>query len=77
MSDRGRYYGSRPTALSPREAEIVGALCMGETQPEIAERLCISRKTVEAHLQSAKKRRQARTLEALVYDYATTQKEAP
>lgn len=57
--------------LTPREREIVGALCAGETLREIAERLVLSVKTVEAHATSAKIKLGARTLAHAVYEYVT------
>lgn len=39
-------------ALTPTEYEIVEEVCEGRSNPEVAERLGISRRTVEAHLRS-------------------------
>lgn len=47
----GNRQGQR---LTTREREIVGALAEGETVTEIAHRLVLSRRTVEAHLHNAK-----------------------
>ncbi len=38
--------------LSPREAEILGLVRQGRTSAEIAQSLCISRRTVEKHLEN-------------------------
>jgi len=38
------------TALKPREAEILTMVAVGHTKDEIADKFCISPKTVKAHL---------------------------
>ena len=38
-----------PDELTPREAEVLGLLALGYTNPEIAERLVLSVRTVETH----------------------------
>jgi DNA-binding CsgD family transcriptional regulator len=39
-------------ALTPTECEVVEEVCGGRSNPQVAERLGISRRTVEAHLRS-------------------------
>jgi DNA-binding CsgD family transcriptional regulator len=39
-------------ALTPTEHEVVEEVCAGRSNPQVAERLGISRRTVEAHLRS-------------------------
>ena len=58
---RLRYFGRAIQDLTPREAEIMGALVAGERVMEISERLCLSPKTIDSHVQRARKRLQART----------------
>lgn len=69
--------GYRYGHLTKREAEIIGALCAGERQVEIAERLVVSLKTIEAHLHSARIKLGVRTTAALVYEYVTRYRSAP
>ena len=64
----GNRQGQR---LSPREREVIGALCMGETAGEIAKRWGRSVKTVQAHIENAKVKLGARTQNAAVYQYVT------
>jgi len=45
--------GVRPGGLSPRELEVAELVAAGATNPEIAERLFLSRKTVERHVSNA------------------------
>lgn len=42
--------------LSPRERELLGLLTEGYTNTEIAERLCVSRRTVDAHRANLKRK---------------------
>lgn len=57
--------------LTVREREIVGAICAGERTAEIAQRLTISSRTVETHLQHARIKLGARTVRAAIYEYVT------
>ncbi len=41
------------TQLSPREREVVALVSLGDGNPEIAEKLVISVKTVEGHIANA------------------------
>ncbi len=38
-----------PGGLTPRESEVLGLIAKGHTNPEIAERLVVSIRTVETH----------------------------
>jgi DNA-binding CsgD family transcriptional regulator len=51
----------RPTALSPREYEILGLLAEGLTGRDIARRLYLSPETVRTHIRNATKRLGAKT----------------
>jgi DNA-binding NarL/FixJ family response regulator len=48
---RPRSSGEAPFGLTPRETEVLGLLVEGLSQPEIAERLSLSPKTVGTHIQ--------------------------
>ena len=48
MKDRNRSIDR--TRLSPAELRVLDLLCEGLTNPEIGERLFISRRTVQSHL---------------------------
>lgn len=41
--------GDPPPALSARETEVLGMIADGYTNPEIADRLCLSVRTIESH----------------------------
>lgn len=54
----------RPSAvddLSPREIEVLNLLVLGLTNPEIAERLCVSPRTVESHRAGVQRKLGVRT----------------
>ena len=55
---RGNYDG---VPLSPREAEILQLIIDGEKRTEIADRLVISKKTVDGHLWRVRAKLAART----------------
>jgi DNA-binding NarL/FixJ family response regulator len=61
----GRTEGrARPSAvdvLSPREIEVLNLLVLGLTNPEIAERLCVSPRTVESHRAGVQRKLGVRT----------------
>ncbi|WP_226962335.1 response regulator transcription factor [Streptomyces sp. C8S0] len=42
---------ARPSALTARELEVLAELAEGRTNPEIAERLCVARRTVATHVE--------------------------
>lgn len=52
--------------LTPREREVMIELAKGSTNPEIAERLGISRKTVETHVGNVLRKLQLTTRQAVV-----------
>jgi DNA-binding CsgD family transcriptional regulator len=47
--------------LTPREREVVSLLLQGRQQREIATALCITPRTVKAHVQAAREKAGART----------------
>ena len=61
MSPVASAQPARPTALSPREHEILGLLAEGLTGREIARRLYLSPETVRTHIRNATKRLGAKT----------------
>jgi two-component system response regulator NreC len=58
-----------PAGLTPREAEVLGLIAEGHTNPEIAERLVVSVRTVETH-RSAVHRKVGTTNRAELVRYA-------
>jgi len=69
-----RYVTMRNRRLTTREREVLGAICTGMTQGEIASFLRLSPKTVEAHMKNARCKLQARTVAQAVYEYVTRYK---
>ncbi|HEY1969815.1 MAG TPA: response regulator transcription factor [Pseudonocardia sp.] len=62
MAGRGRNGpGSAVDQLSAREAEVLGLLLQGLTNPEIADRLCVSPRTVESHRAGVQRKLGVRT----------------
>ena len=55
-----------PDDLTPREAEVLGLLALGYTNPEIAERLVLSVRTVETHRANVQSKTGASTRAELV-----------
>lgn len=48
-TEEERVINTKPSILSAREIEIVCACCQGKLSKEIADELCISKRTVDAH----------------------------
>jgi DNA-binding CsgD family transcriptional regulator len=44
--------GAEWSELTPAEREVVEEVCAGRSNPQVAERLGISRRTVETHLRN-------------------------
>jgi len=57
----GRARPSAIDGLSPREIEVLNLLVLGLTNPEIAERLCVSPRTVESHRAGVQRKLGVRT----------------
>lgn len=57
----GRARPSAVDGLSPREIEVLNLLVQGLTNPEIAERLCVSPRTVESHRAGVQRKLGVRT----------------
>jgi DNA-binding NarL/FixJ family response regulator len=57
----GRQRGSPVDGLSAREAEVLNLLVLGLTNPEIADRLCVSPRTVESHRAGVQRKLGVRT----------------
>jgi DNA-binding NarL/FixJ family response regulator len=57
----GRERPSAVDGLSTREAEVLNLLVLGLTNPEIAERLCVSPRTVESHRAGVQRKLGVRT----------------
>jgi DNA-binding NarL/FixJ family response regulator len=57
----GRARPSAIDGLSPRETEVLNLLVLGLTNPEIAERLCVSPRTVESHRAGVQRKLGVRT----------------
>jgi DNA-binding NarL/FixJ family response regulator len=58
---RGEASGSRPPALTRREAQVLSLLCAGRTNHEIAEALVISDNTVKNHVRRLYEKLQVRS----------------
>ncbi len=65
--DLGRV-SRRMTALTRREREVMELVVAGNSNKRIAEKLCISNKTVEAHRAKVMKKMEATSLAELVRD---------
>ena len=48
---RAQWRASTPSALTPREHEVLSLLAAGLPAPEIAQRLCITEKTTSTHIE--------------------------
>jgi DNA-binding NarL/FixJ family response regulator len=57
----GQESPSAVDGLSSREAEVLNLLVLGLTNPEIAERLCVSPRTVESHRAGVQRKLGVRT----------------
>jgi DNA-binding NarL/FixJ family response regulator len=63
----GRGSATGPTQLTKREYEIIRRVALGETNPEIAKSLALSRNTVKTYLQHALQKLGARNrIEAII-----------
>ena len=60
--------------LTTREREVVRLLAQGKRQTEIAQLLCISTRTVEAHVANARRKTAMRTTFELAVRVAVAQK---
>jgi DNA-binding NarL/FixJ family response regulator len=61
LQAEGRARPSAVDGLSPRETEVLNLLVLGLTNPEIAERLCVSPRTVESHRAGVQRKLGVRT----------------
>ena len=62
-----------PDGLTPREAEVLGLLALGYMNPEIAEKLVLSVRTVETHRANIQ-RKTGKTTRAELIAYALENK---
>jgi LuxR family transcriptional regulator, quorum-sensing system regulator BjaR1 len=56
----------KPPRITPREADVLRPTAEGLTDPEIAERLCVSRSTVNTHLVHLREKLKVRNRVTLV-----------
>jgi len=57
--------------LTPREREVVQLLAAGRKQCEIADLLCVSRRTVKAHSRAARDKAGCKTVAELTFKLAS------
>jgi DNA-binding NarL/FixJ family response regulator len=58
------------TDLTPRERAVLHRACNGLSNKQIAEELCVTTKTVESHIDRARKRVGVETVRRLLVEFA-------